>query len=89
MGGVAGEVHYIAILPGADAKNSGRLSILRGINGFGSFPFEFKVSVSPIKSSLECLHNSGLQRASGARVVHDPGWDVGMGQDMAGSWMLT
>jgi hypothetical protein len=85
MGGVVGEVHYIAIRPGADAKSSGRLSISRGISGFNSFPFEFKVFVSPIKSSLECLHNSGLQRASGAWVVHDMGWDVGMGWDMAGS----
>jgi hypothetical protein len=88
MGGVAGEVHYIAIRPGADAKSSGRLSISRGINGFDCFPFEFKVSVSLIKPSLECLHNSGLQRASGVRAVHDTGWDVGMGRDMAGSWML-
>jgi hypothetical protein len=89
MGGVAGEVRYIAILPGADTKSSDRHSISRRINGFDSFPFDFKVSVSPIKSSLECLHNSGLQRASGARAVHNTGRGVGMGWDMAGSWMLT
>jgi hypothetical protein len=89
MGGVAGEVHYIAIPPGADVKCFGRLSISRRINGFDSFPFEFKVSVSLIKSSFECIHNSELQRASGARAVHDTGWDMGMGRDMAGSWMLT
>jgi hypothetical protein len=85
MDGVAGEVHYIAIRPSADAKSSGRLSISRGISGFDGFPFEFKVFISPIKSSLECLRNLGLQRASGAWVVHDTGWDVGMGRDMAGS----
>jgi hypothetical protein len=77
MGGVAGEVRYIAILPGADTKSSDRHSISRRINGFDSFPFEFKVSVSPIKSSLECLHNSGLQRASGAQ--HGTGRGHGMG----------
>jgi hypothetical protein len=67
-------------------KSSGRLSIARGINGFDGFRFEFKVSVSPVKPSLECLHNSGLQQAGSARPVHDTRRDAGAGRDAVGSW---
>jgi hypothetical protein len=31
------------------------------------FPVQIQVSISPVEPSFECLHNSGLQRAGGAR----------------------
>jgi hypothetical protein len=70
-GRVAGEVHFIGALPSVNTRGLWPALFTRRINGFGYFSFEIKTFVSPVKPSLDCLHHSGLQRASSARHGSD------------------
>jgi hypothetical protein len=76
-GGVAGEVHYIAIRPGTDAMGSDRLPIACGIKGFDDFPFELKVFVSRLNLRLN------------ASITQDSNWRATHGQCTAqdGTWV--